>query len=372
MRTYQKSIDDLLSFDTAELDFTPQFFLLFVGSKVPFISEFVDQLKSSFKDSLIIGCSTSGEILDDTVKDQSISLTAVKFEKTEVRLTEIAIDEMSKSRDTGIKLTEQIEKEGLRHLFVLSDGLNINGAELVKGITENLPEGVTVTGGLAGDGADFEKTFVINGEIKDKKIAALALYGEDLKIGYGSKGGWDSFGIERSVTKAEGSVLYELDGSPALDVYKRYLGEKANDLPGSGLLFPLSLRIDENKPVVRTLLGVNEEDKSITFAGNIPEGSYVRLMKANIDRLIDGAADSAEISNQISGGQSQLAILISCVGRKLVLKQLVEEEIEAVKESLDSQTSITGFYSYGEIAPFGEFSPCKLHNQTMTITTFAE
>ncbi len=161
MRAYQKSIDDLLSFDAAELDFTPQFFLLFVASKVPFISEFVDELKSSFKDSLIIGCSTSGEILDDPVKDQSISLTAVKFEKTEVRLTEITINEMSKSRDTGIKLTEQIEKEGLRYLFVLSDGLNINGAELVKEITENLPEGVTVTGGLAGDSADFEKNSLL-------------------------------------------------------------------------------------------------------------------------------------------------------------------------------------------------------------------
>lgn len=133
------------------------------------------------------------------------------------------------------------------------------------------------------------------------------------------------------------------------------------------------MRVNEQtKPVVRTILAVNEDEQSLTFAGNIPEGSKVRLMKANVDRLINGAEDSAISANKIFKEDTELAILISCVGRRLVLKQLVEEEVEVVRDILGEKPCITGFYSYGEIAPFGEFSPCELHNQTMTITTLSE
>jgi hypothetical protein len=233
---------------------------------------------------------------------------------------------------------------------------------------------ISITGGLAADGSNFNKTFVINdGEIVDKTIVGLGFYGEGLKVGYSSKGGWDSFGIERLVTKSDKNVLYELDGFPALKIYKSFLGEEANNLPSSGLLFPLSLRIDESSiPVVRTILAINEADQSLTFAGNIAQGAYVRLMKANVDRLIKGAEDSAIGAGKELKDSPELVILISCVGRRLVLKQMIEEEIEVVREVLGSKPSITGFYSYGEIAPFDEFSPCELHNQTMTITTLSE
>jgi hypothetical protein len=250
----------------------------------------------------------------------------------------------------------------------------VNGAELVRGLQSKVDQDVSITGGLAGDGSNFKNTFIVHdGEIHSKKIVALGFYGKDLKIGFGSKGGWDSFGIERLVTKSKDNILYELDGKPALQLYKSFLGDKAKDLPGSGLLFPLSMRDNDNQmPVVRTILAIDEAQQSLTFAGNIPEGAYVRLMKANIDRIIDGAEQSAIISKEFAHGPNQLAILISCVGRRLVMKQLVEEEVEAVNEVFENKIFTTGFYSYGEIAPFDKFSPCSLHNQTMTITTLAE
>jgi len=257
---------------------------------------------------------------------------------------------------------------------VFSDGLHVNGADFVKGMNKVYNSDVTITGGLAGDGSDFKNTFVVNdGRLIEKEIVAIGLYGNALKIGYGSKGGWDSFGIERIVTKSKENVLYELDGQPALQLYKSFLGEKAEDLPGSGLLFPLSLRSQEGElPVVRTILSIDEDSQSLTFAGNIPEGSYARLMKANMDHLIDGAENSAQISKEIYSGDAEFALLISCVGRRLVLDQLVEEEIEAVRDVLGEKPLISGFYSYGELAPFGKFNPCQLHNQTMTITTLSE
>lgn len=323
----------------------------------------------------MIGCSTAGEILGNQVLDGSMALTAVQFETTRIRsiLVDLEAHGMD-SYQTGANISEQLQGEGLRHIFVLSDGLVVNGAELVKGLQTQVDKTVSITGGLAGDGSDFGQTFVVHdGMIQSRKIVALGLYGEDLKIGFGSKGGWDSFGIERLVTRSEGNVLYELDGEPALKLYKEFLGDKAKDLPGSGLLFPLSMRDQDNQaPVVRTILAIDEKEQSLTFAGNIPEGAYVRLMKANIDRIIDGAEQSARISREFDHQAHQLVLLISCVGRRLVMKQLVEEEVEAVNDVFDNQIFTTGFYSYGEIAPFDKFSPCSLHNQTMTITTLAE
>ncbi|MEM6516182.1 MAG: FIST N-terminal domain-containing protein [Bacteroidota bacterium] len=333
----------------------------------------VDTLKRQFPKTLIAGCSTAGEISNVSVEDKTISLTAIQFETTKSKLVSFDIKSSDCSFDRGQKIATELMGNDLKHVLIFSDGLNVNGADLVSGLKSKFSN-VSITGGLAGDGADFKKTFVIaNDQIADKTVVGLGLYGKDLSVGYGSKGGWDSFGIERMVTKSKKNVLYELDGMPALNLYKSFLGEQAKNLPLSALLFPLSMRCHENnRPIVRTILGVNEADQSLTFAGNITENSYVRLMKSNIDRLIDGAEDSAILANQTLNCETELAILISCVGRRLVMKQMVEEEVEAVKETIGKKASITGFYSYGEIAPFEKFSPCELHNQTMTVTTLSE
>ena len=375
MKIFQNKFNTVEEISGITIDFKPDVFFIFISPLFKNTEKFIEKLNQEFPDILSIGCSTAGEILGNEVLDNTIVLTAVKFEKTSLKLIDVDLeDNKMDSYTTGIKISDALKADDLRHIFVLSDGLEVNGAELVSGLHNDLDKSVSITGGLAGDGADFGKTFVIyNDQIASKKVVALGLYGADLKVGFASKGGWDSFGIERLVTKSDKNIIYELDGEPALDLYKSYLGDKAKDLPGSGLLFPLSMRTkNEGIPVVRTILGVNEADKSLTFAGNIPEGSYVRLMKANVDRIISGAEESAITCRKSMEDKQQLAFLISCVGRRLVLKQLVEEEVEAVNEQLGEHIYSTGFYSYGEIAPFDKFSPCELHNQTMTITTLAE
>ncbi|HRK59547.1 MAG TPA: FIST C-terminal domain-containing protein, partial [Candidatus Kapabacteria bacterium] len=195
----------------------------------------------------------------------------------------------------------------------------------------------------------------------------------NLHVGVGSKGGWDKFGPMRTITKSEKNVLYEVDGENALDLYVKYLGEYSEQLPASALLFPIAILEDDDKEVVRTILSVDMENKSMTFAGNLPVGSKVRLMKANLDNLAAASADAA-----ISTGFTQdyeddaLALLVSCVGRKLIFGNRIEEELDAARDVVGNKAIITGFYSYGEIAPFSTFMKCELHNQTMTITTLSE
>lgn len=339
-------------------------------------------IRNAFPAALIVGCSTAGEIHSTTVSDETLVITAVTFEHTQVRLSKVNIDDALQSFSAGQSLVEALPMDGLAHILVFSDGLNVNGTELVRGMKDKLPQHVEITGGLSADGASFQKTLVCANDVPtEKQIAAIGFYGSHIKIGYGSLGGWDPFGPERKITRAEGNVLFDLDGKPALELYKHYLGEHAAGLPATGLLFPLSLRnneqkgetINSNGGVVRTILGVSEADQSMTFAGDMPEGSFARLMKANFERLIDGACGAAKICmDRHQNNSAQLALLISCVGRKLVLKQRVEEEVEGVREVLGDKTVFAGFYSYGEISPHMMGNACELHNQTMTITTFYE
>ncbi len=333
------------------------------------------KLKSIFPQAEIVLSSTAGQILGPRYIRDGIVITAVKLEHSEVKAVAVKAEDYENSLGIGKDLLEKMPTENLKHIFILSDGQAINGSELVQGLYEGLPGNIGVTGGLAGDDARFEKTLVsLNGSDNKKLVVALGFYGERLKVTYGSQGGWTAFGPERLVTKSEKNVLYELDGQSALDLYKKYLGELSNELPGSALLFPLCIRTsDNNETLVRTILSVDEEDQSMTFAGNVPEGCYARLMKSNSESLIDGAHDAAEdcMLYDNKKAKPELSIMVSCIGRRIVLDQLVEEEVEEALRVLGSPPN-TGFYSYGEICPILENSRPELHNQTMTITTFSE
>ena len=336
---------------------------------------FFEEISSFYPQAHFFGCSTAGEICGTQISDDSLVMTAVNFENAHIEGARVKLTKSMDSFKAGELLAKPLGKDDLVHVLVLSDGINVNGSTLVKGLTGCLPEGVTVTGGLAGDGERFRETLVFWDSVPDRNtIAALGFYGSHLKVGCGSLGGWDPFGPERLITRSKGNILYEFDGKSALELYKKYLDEHAKGLPATGLLFPLSIRTKEGEnAVVRTILSINEDEQSMTFAGDIPEGAYARLMKANFDRLIDGAVGAAKTSHAALGSFSpDIAILISCVGRKMILKQRTEEEIEGVRDILGEKTVLTGFYSYGEIAPFTPGSKCELHNQTMTITALSE
>ena len=333
-----------------------------------------DDIGAAYPNAHRLGCSTAGEIYGTEVTDETLVATAIAFEHTRLHGTSVKLGDVNNSYQAGERLAHSLPRESLVHVLVISDGQNVNGSELVMGLTQHLPPGVTLTGGLAGDGDRFQETLVLwDGPPEPNIIAAIGLYGDRIKVGFGSLGGWDAFGPERLITRSAGNILYELDEQPALALYKKYLGEYARDLPASGLLFPLSLRTGAGESVVRTILGVNEAEDSLTFAGDMPRGRHARLMKANFDRLIDGAVGAAQTSYEAIGNTSpELALLISCVGRKLVLKQRIEEEVEGVQDVLGQETVLAGFYSYGEISPFNPSAKCELHNQTMTITTLSE
>ncbi len=349
--------------------------VLCFGSKTMLeIDSIYSTVKSKFPSALISMCSTAGEIYQNDVYSDSLVAVAMSFDKTKIEAKTINIKDYSNSYHAGIGLVKKIAKENLAYLMVLSDGSLVNGSELVKGLSTQINKDVLITGGLAGDGADFQSTLLgLNEQPKEGEIIAIGFYGNNLTVEHGSQGGWDIFGLEKRITKSTDNVLFELGGQNALELYKKYLGPESKNLPGAALLYPLSVVIPgASKPIVRTILSINEEEKSMTFAGDVPVGSKVRFMKSNFTKLTNAASQAASQTSLKRKDQPDLAILISCVGRKLVLGEKIDEEVKAVSKSFNDETLLAGFYSYGEISPFNEGGDCQLHNQTMTITSFYE
>lgn len=350
--------------------------VIYFGSKdILANSAHFDELKQHYPNADIVGCSTGGEIYGDEVRDDSIATAAIQFKKTEMRTISVDVTNMEESFNIGKELAEKLSRPDLKHIMVFSDGTNINGSDLIRGVYSVVDDKVIVTGGLAGDGANFKSTLVgLNTAPKEKCIAAIGFYGNSLNIQYGSVGGWNGFGPERIITKSDNNILYELDGKPALDLYKEYLGENAAGLPGSALLFPLSIRPthDSEHDIVRTVVGIDEDKKAMIFAGDMPEGHVAQLMMGDSNDLVDGATEAANLVANDNMEQSSLAILVSCIGRKLLLGQKISDETEAVADIFHHKVPTIGFYSYGEICHQQFTGKCSLHNQTMTITLLSE
>jgi hypothetical protein len=332
----------------------------------------LDELKSTYPQSHIVGCSTAGEILGSKLYDHSLVATITQFEKTTVAVATAPVVTSHDSFNAGRALAATLKRPDLRAVLIFSEGSHVNGTELINGC--NLPASVAITGGLAGDGDRFQRTWVINeGKAQTDMVVAVGLYGSHLSVAYGSRSGWDPSGIEWSVTRSQDNVLYELNGQPALALYKTVLDAAAAQLPASALRFPLALRAnaEDNTPIIRTILAIDEPSQSMVFAGDVPQGYLAQLMTANLDKLITSAAEATVTTKELLQADAPaLCVAVSCVGRRLVLGDRSQQELEAVLKAIPGNPHQIGFYSYGEISPSGGY--CDLHNQTMTITAFQE
>jgi len=333
-----------------------------------------EEIKALYPHAHIVGCTSSGNILGDKVSKETMVATAVSFESGRVAL---GVEDFTQKEDlveVGKRAVSKLPPEGLKHIFILSDGLNMNGSSLVQGANQAVNNAIPITGGLAGDGIDFEETWVIADEAaRQNRVVAIGFYGESISVSSGCFAGWDEFGILRKITRSEGNIVYEIDGEPALQLYKKYLGEYADKLPGSGLRFPMGIKEHkEDVTIIRTVLSVDEQAQSLIFAGDVPQGYLARLMKSSVNGVIDA---SQIVASRIAktNTKNALGLVVSCVGRRMILNQLTNEELECISETLGENVQLTGFYSYGELAPFFEDPvSCQFHNQTMTLTVIYE
>lgn len=331
-------------------------------------------LRHRFPRARFVGCSSGGQIFQNYVSQHPLVVAAIRFRATGVRVVDLDIASSDRSRAVGGTIGSELNAPDLAGVMVFSDGLNVNGSELAAGIAAAVGAPVPIVGGLAADGERFEATLIgVDDRLGANRVAAVGLYGQAIRFGHGTDSGFVPFGPRRRITRAHGNVLFELDGRPALDLYKRYLGDEARSLPGSALHFPLLVwdPADPSSAVVRTVLAIDSRQQSLTFAGSVPEGHSAQLMRSTLERLASGAANAARLARS-RNEQAELALLVSCIGRRLVMGQRFEAEIDAVQEALGRQLPFLGFYSYGEICPSTIDGPPLLHNETMTIAMLSE
>lgn len=358
----------------------PQLVLVFGGSTLA-ADDVIRAVRSRYPSAVLAGCSTAGEITGVAVADGTLAVTALRFASAHVRAAVEPCATAAEARAAGERLGATLTAPDLAHVLVLSDGVGVHGTALAEGLVATLPSHVAVTGGLAGHAPRSKRTWVLSGDPWEPagadacvpgRAVAIGLYGAALRVGFACGGGWDPFGPSRVITRAAGNVIHELDGQPALALYQRYLGDQAAGLPAAGLAFPLELRSAGGPPRVRVMLAMDSTAGSLTFGGDTPVGDHARLMHANLDRLADGAFEAAQRAQDRAGVPGELAILVSCVGRRQVLGQRVEDELDCVREVL-GEIPTTGFYSSGELCPGGPAGTgCELHNQTMTVTILSE
>lgn len=354
---------------------SPQLVLVFGPIEQFSRPDLLATLTAAFPGALLAGCSTAGEITADGVHEKDCVVTALAFEHTRVRVVSAPLPALADSLAAGEALGDALAGPGLAGVLLFSKGVAVNGSALIEGLVSRVGAGLPVSGGLAGDYGAFQQTFVLTADgVSDQAAVAIGLYGSRVVIGQGSFGGWEPFGPARKVTRADGNILYELDGEPALNIYRRYLGDYAAQLPASGLLFPFEMLGEDHSAtgLIRTILGVDEQAGSLVLAGAITEGGYLRLMHASTDALVQGAETAAASAAAIEPAGPAFALLVSCVGRKLVMGDQVDEEVEAVADILGRDRVLAGFYSYGEINPLHGTLDCRLHNQTMTVALIAE
>ncbi len=325
-----------------------------------------------------IGCSAAFSVSSSGVETDACVVTGVRFDHVRIVEASASLAGKDSSFATGQRLAESLPKECLRAVLLLGQGVGIRGGAFLAGFNEVLGDGVPVTGGLASRHEGYYTTLVLNDAgVAAETVVALGLYGERLRFGFGLHGGWTPFGAARKVTRCDGNILYELDGEPALDVYRRYLGDYAKDLPLVGQFFPFAM-LDANHQevgLIRSMLGIDVAAGALRFGDDIVPGSYLRMMHASTDRLVSGAEYAAEAAIRMlpgGGHGTGMVFMVSCVGRELVMGERVEEEIEGVHDVFGAGVPLAGFYSFGEISPPAPGDASKLHNQTVMIAYIDE
>ncbi|MDA9129285.1 FIST C-terminal domain-containing protein [Candidatus Gracilibacteria bacterium] len=350
--------------------------LVFASSKLIQNKQLFTDLQSVYPNAQIALVSTGGEIYGGGVYDESFVVTAFEFTTSKFFITEEEVLKREESFAAGERVMRKLADQGdVKYTMVFAGGTEVSGTKFVEGL-RNVSEGkIPFSGGLAGDGMNFQTTFLGVDRVPDGGNNALVIgfYGEDIEIIGASMGGWDTFGMKQMVTKSEGNVVFELDNEPILDIYERYLGELGAKLPESGIIYPMCVRNPDTQiPIIRTVVAIDRNDKSITFGGEVPEGCSAQIMKSNYRRLMDGSMSAVRAGTGYIP-KPDAAILISCIGRKLALKHRTPHEIELIHEMLQPCSTITGFYSYGEIGPYEDNqAECYFHNQTMTVLLFTE
>ncbi len=321
----------------------------------------------------MVGCTTAGEISTGGFGTDSAVLAGVFTDQIDFHVASVeglGEDPLGAGRRVARELPREVS-----YVQIFSDGLTGNGCAILRGIASVLGEDVPIAGGTAGDGGRFEQTWQYHGpRVLTDAVVAIGFSG-DFKVGTGVRSGWSPVGTVKIVTRAHENVVYELNGEPALDVFKRFLGKHADKLPAVGVEYPLGIVSrpgvpgEEEYHLIRATMSVGREDGSISFAGEIPEGAAVRLTCGDNDSILKATEEAVRLALTDLGDTSpRMVFFYSCMARSIVLGRRTKEETEVLHRTLGKRLPVIGFYTYGEFCRLRAGGPSLFHNETATVS----
>jgi len=349
----------------------------------------LDGVRSVTKNATLVGCSTAGEITTEgPAKRHSVSVMAIQAEGVSFYAgvgENIAAGATAAGKMAAQTVRSQVPDGKLDAFIMLPDVLTGNGADIVRGVLEELGEHFPVVGGAAGDDFEFKKTYqYLQDKVYSGAVVGLGLKGT-FKIGIGVKHGWIPIGMPKKVTKSAGSVLHELDGKPAISIYEEYFGPeqaaelKKETLAKLAITYPLGMQVaGSDELLIRDPITV-DAGGSITCAAEIPQGSEIRLMIGSREEAVKVAKEAAaKAISELDGSAPKAVIIFNCIARNKLFGERSGEEIVAIQEAVGKDVPLIGFYTYGEQAPLGgevrNINKCNpaFHNETVVITVLGD
>ncbi len=328
------------------------------------INDLIARIKARVPHAKILGATAGAKIESGRLSYQPTLLTVSTFSCSEVP-TGIVFSNTNLFEDAADLTRTLLNRSSMptKAAIVFSEGLHVDGEILLRGISDEAPN-LIIAGGMASDDHKFKETFVFTEEgCTNSGFAIALLCGEDLTIYNHFNFNWVDLGRTFKVTKAKGNRVWELDHTPIIDIYKRYLGDQvAQMLPDIGLEFPMIIT-DKAMPVARAVM-VKHDDGSLSFAGSIEEGSLLRFGFGDSEVIINASKDEAYFRDK----PVESLFVYSCIARL----SLVGKDIEQETLPLQQFAPANGFYTYGEFY----HAPCEkcnlFLNQTMTILGLSE
>ena len=362
INTYYTTKENLKLFinDEKILDATSLLIQVFsANTSKDFISNLLSELTHFLPNSVIIGSTTDGEIMNGKVSSGKVVLSFTQFEHTS--LETVAVEHKVDGFYSGQTIAKELTHDDSKLLILFVTGIDTNGEEFLRGIT-SINNNIIVAGGHAGDNSNFIETLVFTkNNILTHGAVAVVLNNKNLHVHTDYSFNWHPIGNELTVTKADNNRIYTIDGKSAVDIYAYYLGDDiAQNLPHIGVEFPLILNRN-GVEISRACIG-KEEDGSLIVGGNVFTGDTIRIGYGNREDILNKSKD---ILNSTSKKPSEAIFVYSCMTRKYFMG----EEVELETLPLQSISPVSGFFTYGE---FFSSPKNELFNQTMTLVSLSE
>ncbi len=357
-----------------QLGCPPQLVIAFASAEID-PAEALAGLRAGLPEARIVGCSSYAEINSREALSGSLTAMGLCFPEG-IEFQTFAHTTGADPFEAGVSFAREVASFDPNLLILFPDGLAYNSTRLLLGIQSVLGQRFPIIGGIAADDARFERTY----QFHDDRCLTAAVVGVALKgrveVVTAARCGWRPVGATRTATKVvDGNVLLELDGQPALSLYRQFLGERWAEMPSVGVEFPVGIvgggelgsqRMDGDGEILllRAIKAIDEEQQAIVFGGDLPEGARVRMSRATKDDVIAGANEAGdEVAARMP--EPSFALVFDCMARKVALGPRYKEEVHHTFARLGAELPKVGFHTFGELSPVSGVT--MHHDETFTI-----